>query len=34
MKKILLGLVAIAMQFSAIAATWSLNGTSYTVDVT
>ncbi len=34
MKKILLGLAAIAMQFSAMAATWSLNGTSYTVDVT
>ena len=34
MKKIVLGLVAIAMQLSAMAATWTLNGTSYTVDVT
>ena len=34
MKKIVLGIVAIAMQFSAIAATWTLNGTNYTVDVT
>lgn len=34
MKKIFLGLLAIAMQFSAMAATWTLNGTTYTVDVT
>ena len=34
MKKILLGIAAIAIQFSAMAATWTLNGTSYTVDVT
>ena len=34
MKKIYLGLMAIAMQFSAMAATWTLNGTNYTVDVT
>ncbi len=34
MKKIVLGLVAVAMQFSAMAATWTLNGTNYTVDVT
>lgn len=34
MKKILIGLTAIAMQFSTMAATWTLNGTSYTVDVT
>ena len=34
MKKIVLGLVAVAMQLSAMAATWTLNGTSYTVDVT
>ena len=34
MKKIVLGIATIAMQFSAMAATWTLNGTSYTVDVT
>ena len=34
MKKVYLGLTAIAMQFSAMAATWTLNGTNYTVDVT
>ena len=34
MKKIVLGIAAIAMQLSAMAATWTLNGTSYTVDVT
>ena len=34
MKKLFLGFAAIAMQFSAMAATWTLNGTSYTVDVT
>ena len=34
MKKLFLGFAAIAMQFSAMAATWTLNGTNYTVDVT
>lgn len=34
MKKIVLGLVAIAVQLSAMATTWTLNGSTYTVDVT
>lgn len=34
MKKILLSLVAVAIQLSISAATWTLNGTTYTVDVT